>query len=469
MKIILKNFLFLGSGEIISKLFGFFTTIYLARVLGVEGYGKLGFVLAVYSYFDLIANLGFEAVGTREVASGKSSVSETVSSIFFLRLFLSLSSFIILFLSSFFFQIDEDVRQLLLLQGLNLLLLPLSLYYFFSGKEKMHYVAISKIAQSFIYFLLINFFVSSSHQLWLSPLFFIISTITSYIFLFFSKSLQTFSLTFPSQKVVKQILYSSFIMGLSTMMIRIYWNMDTVMVGILRTSFEVGLYTSAYKIVILLTTLPNIIITAFFPSFSKYTISKDGVSLLIKYILVLIILGLPIGFIGYFIAETVIHILFGSNYQEAVVPMQILFFNVSFIFLNIALANPLIAWGKQREYLIIVSSGALVNVILNFLLIPNFGIVGAAIATVCSEVAVFFQSWYYLTKFIDIDLWKYLQLPLVITVLVFLLCFGIKKVFHVNNVVMSILYCTFFLSALFYYRNTFLQYVKNSPQLKFNV
>ena len=177
--------------------------------------------------------------------------------------------------------------------------------------------------------------------------------------------------------------------GISSFMVLIYYNLDSVMLGLLRSSHEVGLYTAAYKIVLLLTTVPTIILASFFPSLSKNFGEEGYEKMLRKYVSVMFIVGAPIGFIGYFAADWVMQIVFGITYQPAAMPLRILLFNVSFIFINMACGNPLLAWGEERAYLRVVAGGAIANLILNFLLIPRFGMIGAACATLLSEIAVF--------------------------------------------------------------------------------
>jgi O-antigen/teichoic acid export membrane protein len=77
---------------------------------------------------------------------------------------------------------------------------------------------------------------------------------------------------------------------------------------------------------------------------------------------------------------------------------------------NVALAHLLIAWGENRSYLFVVSSGAAVNIVLNFVLIPLYGINGAAIATVCAEAAVCVAAWYYLRKTFHFSIAKVIHL-----------------------------------------------------------
>jgi O-antigen/teichoic acid export membrane protein len=97
--------------------------------------------------------------------------------------------------------------------------------------------------------------------------------------------------------------------------------------------------------------------------------------------------------------ERIILLVFGGKYLASAVPLSILAMNVIVVSINVFLGNPMIAWGKQKEYAIAISFGALTNIILNFILIPRYSYIGAAFATLLSEVAVFVGLFYLFNKF----------------------------------------------------------------------
>ncbi len=420
IKVVVKNFLFLTSGEVVSRVLGFLTTVYLARVVGIEGFGKLGFVWALYAYFAQLASQGFETVGVREVARGSIPLPTLTNALFSLRFLFSLASFILLLVFAFLASLDRITRTLLLLQGLNLLLLSFYVQFFFRGTESMKHIAGSRILQSISYLTLAIFFVKGPENLLLIPFLLFIATILSLIPLLRVYKKVAGGLFFHfSREAFRPLLQAALPLGLSGFMIQIYYNLDSVMLGFIRGTSAVGIYTAAYKIVLILNVIPNLILSSFFPSLARVDETPGGVLHLKEYVLTLIVLGIPLGFIGYFISPLLIQILFGSSYHEAVVPLQILFVNASFVFLSMAFANPLTANGKNREYLQIVMTGAAVNVVLNILLIPSFGLIGAAVATVLSEAAVTFRAKRELNKSHLLALKDYLVVPLLFAFIAF--------------------------------------------------
>ncbi|NOY06067.1 MAG: hypothetical protein GXO82_05480 [Chlorobi bacterium] len=202
-------------------------------------------------------------------------------------------------------------------------------------------------------------------------------------------------------------------------MLFIYGMIDTILLGFMRTQSEVGFYTAAVKIAILVGTLPSILHQTFFPSLSAYSKTREWRDVLGLYIIVLTLSGLAVGGAGLLAAREILVIVYGARYLGGVTAMQILFFNAVVSFLAVAFANPLIVIKKEKQYLLVVASGAIVNIILNISLIPSFGIEGAAVATVLSEVTVLITAAFILRKHVHFRTGKLILLSMTHTAISF--------------------------------------------------
>ncbi|HAL55527.1 MAG TPA: hypothetical protein DCP63_03340 [Bacteroidetes bacterium] len=452
-KSMLRNFSALLTGEIISKILGFSTMVYLARVISVESYGKLGFVMAVYSYFAQLANPGFDTVGIREVARSTLPLSTLINSLFSLRLLFSAGAFLLLLLFSVLAGLDGETQTLLLIQGLALLAVSFQLNYVFRGKEQMIQVALSRIVQSVSYLVLIVLFVRGDRELLLVPGMLLISTLLGLLplYVLFRKGGGGFRLTF-SAETQRRLLSAALPLGLSGLMIQVYYNLDSVLLGFLKGAREVGLYTASYKIVLLLTIVPNLLLSSFLPALSRQDEGQHPA--LREYVRTMIILGIPVGFVGYFAAEAILTTMFGSSYAGAATALQILLFNVSFVFVSMAFANPLIAWDKNKVYLKVVSFGAAANVVLNLILIPPFGIVGAAIATLCSEGVVAIQAYRELRRIVDLSVTYDAILLLASSIGAFALSFASHALFAMNDLAAAAMVLTLYGGIWVFFRNS---------------
>ncbi len=168
-----------------------------------------------------------------------------------------------------------------------------------------------------------------------------------------------------------------------------------VMLGSIKTQTEVGIYNASYKIFMIGLIPLAAIVKIFLPSLSK---AKD-VELLKRtignYGIMMFSSGIIIASFVFFSAELSVNIIFGNAYANSVYPLMVLALNVAVISVNIFFGNPLTVWGKQKAYSIAITFGAIINIILNLLLIPKYSYNGAALATLLSEVVVFWGVFYF--------------------------------------------------------------------------
>lgn len=161
------------------------------------------------------------------------------------------------------------------------------------------------------------------------------------------------------------------------------------MLGMISTKRELGYYAAAYKIVLIAVVPASIILQSFFPQFAKsYNQIKERSRHMNFYARLMFVTGIFFTSMGLLFAGEIIGIVFGPAYKASVPLLRILILNVFLVYVNMTYGNPLIAWNKQKYYSYAIAFGALVNVLLNFILIPKYFAYGAALATILSEVAV---------------------------------------------------------------------------------
>jgi O-antigen/teichoic acid export membrane protein len=388
-----KNFSILAVGETAAKVMGIVTTIYLARVLGVEGFGFVGFVTALCGYFSMFANPGFDTVGTREIARGQIPAPAIISSIFIIRFGLSVTAFGVLICVTFVSPFSDLVRTMVIIQGCNILLVPFMFQFFFRGTKDMLAVSYSRITQSCSYMALVFLLVSSEENLIRIPIIFVVSNLLALLPLNM-RILREFPLrSFRIDRSTnKELGRHIFRVGAAAILVQIYISFDTILLGYMRSPQEVGVYTAAYKIITVLTIIPGLIFQAFLPELSTPSSEERSRMTMMRYQMILILSGALVGIVGMMLARFMLVGIFGESFESGIAAFQILLFTTMIIYFNVALANPLLAWGREKEYLLIVGAGACINIVLNISLIPRYGIIGAALATCAAETVVFFVS-----------------------------------------------------------------------------
>ena len=217
------------------------------------------------------------------------------------------------------------------------------------------------------------------------------------------------------------------------------------MLGIWKTPEDIGVYSAAQRFFQFILIIPSMIATATFPLMSKLANIDNGKFRIIleKIFSVFIIIGIPIAFGGLALADQIIPLVFGLEYIKAIPVLKILMIMLLFSFPLILLTNTIFVYNEQRKLILANVFGVLANVLLNFLLIPKLGVIGATIATLTSTVIVTYIIWRRMKKINYFEIWSSLKtiiLPVIAMILLILILkyFGIKII--LNIIISSIAY-----------------------------
>lgn len=398
-KTILINFISLSGGELLSKGIAFITTIYLARVISPEGFGILGYTTAFVSYFLLFVDFGFDVISVKNIANDKSLISKYVNNIISFRILLAILFFLILAVVIFFLNETLIIKFALLLTGINLFVQAFTAEFVFQATEKIKYLSIKVIVKNVIILALVLFFVRNFSDVLLVVGISVFANFAMNIWLLnrYTKIFEKYN-WMVDRKFLKTLFKESFPLIISSFMIVIYYNLDMIMLGIIKSQRDVGIYNAAYKIFMIGLIPLAAIVKIFLPSLSKIKDADLLKGTIKKYGIMMLASGGLIASVIYFSADQSVTIIFGSEYRNAIVPLMILALNILVISVNVFLGNPLTVWGKQKVYAIAITFGAIANIILNILLIPKYSYNGAALATLLSEVVVFVGVFYLFNK-----------------------------------------------------------------------
>ena len=440
-KKIISSFGHLALGEFSSKAFGFFTTIYLARSLGVEQFGTYSWVMAIYAYALLFANFGFETYGTIEIASSKSP--ETIGGITYLRLLYSVVAFLLALLLSLF--LPANIRFLLIAQSANTLLVPLYLQFVFRGLNLNAIVAWSRFLQSGLFFVLVLLFVQNNNVI-LLPALWAVSTLASHLPLFFlvRKRFPT-AFRLPSLEKFDEVFRRSVLIGTSGSIILVYLNFDTIILGIFSSASQIANYTAAFKIYFLGYSIIGLYYLAFLPTIPQSADRENSVVLIKQFSSLLYIAAGYIGFAGYFLSGPVILGLFGRNFDQAIGAMKVLFFSLSVSCLSTAFMNPFQMVKEEKKYIRLHLIRTSIFLVLCLILIPMYGLMGAAISTLTAEVFIVCIAGRQFSQYFKINDYRTMILSCVSGALLFLIGIILQNVFAVPPVIIFALFSSLFL------------------------
>ena len=424
---IAKNFFSLAAANIIVSVLGLVVAAYLARVLLPAGFGMLALAMAIMYYFLLIPNLGLPLLGTRQAARDKDRIMQYASNIVTLRMALAFGSFCLLLLFSYLIEKPTEVKYLIILYGIGVFPFALQLHWLFQAIEKMQYIALGQTVGAGLYAVFIFVFVRTSEDLLAVP------PIYAACMLFFPSLflvlvfLRRFGLFRPQfdLSLWRALLRQALPMGFSFVMIQIYYNFDIVMLGFIKDDAEVGYYSAAYKVILMVLGVGLLYHQAIFPVLSNYykTSLESLRRLLLASARIVVTIGLPLALGGTLLARPIMELIYGDEYSSGVIAFQILIWAVAVIWLSYVYGHSLLASDRQNRYAVMITIGAAGNIALNIALIPRYGLMGASIATLIAEVTVFGLMYREFSKVTRVPFSRHLLRPV-------LACLGMGAVLH---------------------------------------
>ncbi len=431
-KSIARNSLWLVISEIINGILMFIITIFLARFLGVEGYGKLTFVLSFVTLFIIPIDLGLSPLITKELAGEKEKIKKYLDNLILFRIILGIIAFLLIILIIRLLNQDNDVIFLAYLLGLWTIFQTSTQFFqaIFRSQEKMFYEAITRVSHAFILAILSIYFIMSGYSLiYFGWAYCAAAFFTLFITIIFTwTKFSHFSLKFDI-KFIKNIFRKSWPFALSLLFISIYYYIDSVMLGILKGNKEVGLYNAAYKLIVFILIIGSVIARSTYPIISKlFKTSFIKLKVFLEnYNKFIFIIAIPIAFGGVILSRQIILFIYGENFNESIFAFQILVISAAIVYISTIYAHSLQICNKQKIHLLGMGLGALINITLNFILIPYFGLIAAAAATLLTEIFILIFMFVNFSKIIKLGVLKYFYKPFIASLGMFLLIYFVNQ------------------------------------------
>jgi O-antigen/teichoic acid export membrane protein len=395
---------------VLSLLFPLITVPYITRVLQVETVGVYNFSASIVSYFILIAGLGIDTYAIREgpkYRNNKKDIDKFVSEVFSINLFSTIFAYGLLLLSVFAVQKLHGYEIAIAILSVDILFTTFGASWICNIFEDFLFLAIQSIGVQVISLILVLTLVKSPEDLYIYIAIVAFSHSLSNIinFIYIQKKYCHFKFTFRCN--LKEHLKPILIIFSTSVAITVYVSSDVTMLGFMTSDYQVGLYGTAVKIYTIVKNIIFASVIVLIPRFSfLLQLDRDEeAKRLFSYVFdVIIVLALP-ATIGLFItSEDVIHLVGGSNYIEGASALRFLCIALSFS-LTAALYTHCLLIPMKKESFVLISTAisAVMNIGLNFIMIPLLGINGAAITTIIAEMIVCVSSVLYSRKFIHLN------------------------------------------------------------------
>lgn len=387
----LLNTSWLFAEKILRIVLTFIVVVWMARYLGPEEFGMYNYALSFVALFSVISTLGLDKLINKELLANSKESNSILGSSFFLRIsgaillcILSLTTIIIVRPN------DEMMLYFVIIISLTFFFNAFDIIkYWFEAHVQAKYSVIAESTTIFlssgIKILLILYQAPLISFVWAVLLESIILSIL--LMIIYKKKSNTISNWKVKKEKVKYLLHQSWPLILAGTLYVLYTRIDQIMIGEMIGNEAVGIYAAAVKISSSWMFIPIVIGTSFFPA--MLNARKTDYSLYIKRTKHLLNIMALIGFcagIGFWIISTPFILLtFGEHYIESSSVLIIHIWGSLFSAMSAISYRYFIAEGLQKSSFYRGLIGFIINIILNYLLIPIYGVVGAAIATLVSQ------------------------------------------------------------------------------------
>ena len=429
-----KNYVYNLIYQLLTIITPLITTPYIARILGAKNNGIYGYTMSIVTYFILFGSLGVAMYGQREIAYVQDDKKKQTNIFWEVNIIKLVSYSISMIVFYLLFCIDGQYSAYYKILLIEMVANLIDISWFFQGNEDFKKTVLRNLIVKSIGLVCIFLFVKSKNDLWIYFLIFVLADLIGNLslWLYLPKCLDKRKNKVKLKKHLKSII----LLFLPQIAIQIYAVVDKTMIGKLTNNLsEVGYYDQAQKIVrallLVVGALSSVMCSRIANAYSRNK-NEEIRKYMLQSINMVFLIAIPAIFGIFALSEALVPIYFGPGYEK-VIPILNL---TSIILIVIGLNNVtgmqyLIQVKKQNVFTFSVVVGAIVNVILNIVLINMLGTIGAVYASVSAETIILLIQLHYTKDYIRLkdiltSLTKYLISGLIMFLLVRVLFLNFK-------------------------------------------
>ncbi len=376
------------AGQILAKFSLLLFHILFANLVGAKGYGEFSFVfVAGIIILQPSLDMGLNQLITKWISRGN---TEVIRNSFQIKSRVSVVLLPLVILLGWWYGIHPILLGTILIYFL-INTIQQSLFGILRGLEDLRPESITVALQNLLALTVLwIFFNHEINEPWVGSLVLMLTRCAGTVLvsgIIWKKYLLKLK-NFQHAKTIKRtpnLWKEALTLGLVLFLIQFYFRIDTIMLELLSSKVEVGLYSVAFNLMEGTFFIPSIVMAAIFPGLSQ---TKQFLNYFRKGLLLLSLTGIAGGGAVFLLAEIIIKMFFAQEFQGSGEVLKILALAIPIIFWGYLMTQSLVALDHNRIYLGITAFAVLLNVLLNYWLIPEYGAEGAAIATVITEALI---------------------------------------------------------------------------------
>lgn len=388
---VLKNIGSFSVATFVTRFLGAIVGILIARYFGVNEFGYYATAFAFINMFLICTDIGLGRLLVREGSREESKTGLYLgNTLFFMTLF-SAILYAAMILIAFLLQYETTVIKLVVILGLSMFILGFQQRLFYSVLQTFQRLDLSALLEILTSVLTVVFVIMVVKFKWTLTDFayskllvsFLTGVVTIWITLRFARPRYAL-------KKLGGMLKAAVPFGLSDIFYVFYFQINTVMLSVMRSESEVGIYSAAGRLIGPLLFVAHIINKAVLPITFKLFVDrqqdlKKTYHMLFHY---LSMFSIPLTITLFFASKTIIHLLYGAEFNASATVFQILCWIVFLRFLNTAACTILTSIDKQALKTWYQGLMSAANIVINFFLIPRFGYMGAAVSILATEFII---------------------------------------------------------------------------------
>ena len=410
----LKNIISLFSIEFIARLLGLLAVTYLARVLGKSNFGIINIGLAVLSYAMIIGNGGLTLLGTRKVAGNVNNIEKLSGDILLTRITFAALIFIISAAAVYYLVHSEEVAHTTIAYLFFLFPNAILLEWFFQGKQKMEMIAIGRIIGSLTYLIFVVLFVVHAHDTVLTGVGWVVGGLINALFLIVIFLITKNKINFNYTNFNLLTLFKeSYSLGIASIIAQFVILFPIIYLGYISSNSDAGIYSAAYKIIIIFLIVDRVFSALFFPKITQYyAANPENLKMMFNKILKIVsVFGLCVSLLAFVGGEIIVRLIFGNQYLEAVNVFQIMIISFFFTLLSSVFSFTFIGIHKEKIYTKSLIIGVGIFLLSLIIFTKYYGIKGAAFSYSLFELTVFGIMAFDLNKIFRINFVSTVLIP----------------------------------------------------------
>lgn len=365
---------------------------YLTRYLGVSGYGQYDLIFAYLALFGVVVDFGFFLLQVREITQHPEREGFILGNVFGLKLVLSVIVFSVAYLASLVIYQDPLVSTGILIGAVSQAALawaqvPISL---FQARLQMEKVALMNVLSRIAYLVGVLWGVNAGWN--------IVGLIASVTVINVAVFVAQFWWAASLVRIVpqwdfkywKHFLKEAIPLGTAIVLATIYFSIDRVMLSVMKTSYEVGIYGTPYRIIGVVLTLPTIFMSSVFPIMTRSLAeSRDRAQQVFRKAFDFSALAaFPVAFGVTMVATPLMVAIAGADFDLSGPALQWLIWAAGLSFFGAVFNYTMIAASAQRAMTVPYLIATLFNIVANLIFIPRYSYMGASVITVITELLV---------------------------------------------------------------------------------